>query len=324
MARVEIHVVANSRALLDLRAQQFEERVHARPELVLFAERGRSTQELFLRAGQAELDLHRVRLRMLSALLGSPSRGFEEDSHIASMRHFVEQRLLPALGACRPLDWVVLPEFMTSCEELEAALAEQSEAWWHPQRPSGGTAAEIALSDDADGVLAQLRRSNKAFDQLIEREPPDLVLLELGPTPYPGPGLSSGSWTRAGALTHLTRVSPQLRERMALSFGDDPEQVPPFGLSIGPGLFEIADEVWISAFGPEHAEAALRAFGHIDDEGHADKAPLAHCLSAQHVSIALDEAAAEDLLEEEGHEGLLDRYRRAGHQLTLHEGSAER
>ncbi|PIE23456.1 MAG: hypothetical protein CSA62_07510 [Planctomycetota bacterium] len=321
MTQVEIHVLPSATAVYDLRAAQLRRRLAAKPKFCLVADRSLSTQLLFAQLAEHQRDCHALRFRLASTLLHSPSRSFEGPSHPALSSQFVQHCILDPLGKEHaPRDWVILPELLASCEEVEAALAEQGGAWEQQpsqddQEPSGA----IQIQPQATGVLSRLRRSIESHEQLLQRDPPDLLSLDLLASTAPGFALCSSASLRRECSTHLARLSPWLREQLAREFGDDPEQVPPFGLSIGPALFERSAEVWLQGCGSELAEAVAMAFSEPDAEDLTALAPIAHSLNSGRVSLALDEAAAEELLESEGRSQLMRRYANAGHHLVLNE-----
>ena len=318
MARVLLRIVAGPEDAARARSADMKAALEAKPELVFVGNTGRTPIKMYERWAQDGLDLSGVRLRMLDAYLTSPSRGFDDAEHEGCFTRFVVDRILaPLAPEHRPRDWTIPPEDVTTCEEIDEALEEQPENWSRLRHPiSGEHGAEFVISEQATGALARVRRACEAYERLMQRETLDLVSLGIGPKPYPHMAFNCGPYTRPDAPTHLTLLDEASREANAGDFGDDPELVPPYSITTGPGTLLGADKLWVTALGANKSEAVAWSFADPNASDFEFRSSIGYALRARELDLLLDEAAAADLLEDANFERLAERYAQAGHELT--------
>ena len=312
-----LRVLPDSDAVAQFRAQQFLDAVAARPELVFLGNTGRTPRAMYrLIAAQAP-DLSRVRLRLLDCWVLAPETGFDSLQHPASFTGYVQDaflRLLPE--AYRPRDVRMLPEALTTCRELEQALAAQHGVWHRPPHPrTGQPGAEVVISAAATGVLARVRDACAEYETLLAAAPPDVVSLGIGQRPYPHMAFNNGPFTRVEAPTHLTHTDEAVRLAESAAFGGV-ERVPGFALTVGPATILGGGSVWVTATGAGKAAAVAELFLDPGAADHELRGSMAYVLRHAAADLLLDQAAAAELLRD-GPAELARRYHAAGIELRL-------
>lgn len=318
MAQVTLRIVEDAERAATLRAEELHVAVLQKPSLVLVGSTGRTPITTYAKLGELGSDLSKLRLRMLDSYVPSPSRGFTGSEHPASFTRYVRDKILGPLDeGKRPRDWVIPPEDLTTCEEISRALEEQPDHWQRVRHPlSGEEGSEFTIDDEASDVLALVRRSCLAYEQLLQSDELDIVMTGLGPLPYPHLAFNCGAYTRPEARTHLALLDDATRRANCDAFGGDMEQVPPFALTTGPASLVKARETWITATGSHKATAVAHALSDPrPDREHELRSSIGYVLRAPRVDFVFDEEAAEDLLADGGFDGLRARYSEAGHRL---------
>ncbi len=316
MAEVELRIHEDAEALARNRAEALMRLLADKPDAVLLLNTGNTPRRIYEICTSSGLDLSRARIRLLDGLLLHPRGGFTDLDHPGCFTRYIRKHLLgPLPPPRRPRDWVLPPEDLCTCEEIEKQLSEDPDSWSSPPHPeTGDPGSEIRIADHAGGILGRVRRACEAYESLLAEDPPDLANLGVGPMPYPHMAFNDGPWTRFEAETHLTRTSDSTREALAPAFGGK-ERVPPFALTAGPRSILRAREIWITAIGSSKAEAVARAFADPSAEEAGLGSSIGYALKASRVSLHLDEDAAEHLTGEGGLAALKKRYRAAGHRL---------
>jgi 6-phosphogluconolactonase/glucosamine-6-phosphate isomerase/deaminase len=316
MAQVDLRILESPAAVAAARAGDLRRELQQKPDLVFIANAGATPIETYRQFAAQGLDLSHVHLRLLDSYLASPSRGFTAPDHPGCFTRFVVENILGVLDEeRRPRDWVMLPEDVTSCEEVEAAMAEQPDAWNRLRHPvTGEPGAEIAIRDLAEGALDLVRRVCDAYERLLMNEDLDVVSLGVGPMPYPHLAFNTGPYTRPDAVTHLSLLDEATRVANAQPFGG-PESVPPYALTTGPATLMRARTLWVTALGAGKSEPLAWGLGDPRSQDFAFRSSLGYVLRASQVSIVVDEAAGADLCADSGLEGLAARYAEAGHAL---------
>ncbi|MCA8971103.1 MAG: hypothetical protein KDC95_15025 [Planctomycetes bacterium] len=318
MAEVRLRIVEDATRAACVRAEDLQAAIADNPELVLVGSTGKTPIMTYARLGELGVDMSSVRLRMLDAYVASPSRGFEGPEHPGSFTRYVREKIFEQLEESRrPIDWVLPPEDLTTCEAIERDLEAMPSAWERVRHPvSGEDGSEFVLHEEAAGALELVRRTCAAYDRLLESAPIDVVMTGIGPLPYPHIAFNCGPYTRPDAMTHLAMLDDATRRANCGDFGDDMDNVPPFALTMGPRSITRASSIWITATGSHKSTAVAHAFGDPRAEDFELRSSIGYVLRGKAVDLLFDEEAAEDLLEGSDFAALIARYAEVGHSLV--------
>ncbi|HMQ21004.1 MAG TPA: hypothetical protein PKE00_00845 [Planctomycetota bacterium] len=318
MTKVRLRIVDDATRAAFLRAEDLQAATRKNPELVLVGSTGKTPIATYARLGEIGADLSSIKLRMLDSYLSSPSRGFQAPEHRGSFTRYVIEKILEPLDQSRrPIDWVMPPEEITTCEQVFEELEAQVGRWERPRHPmSGVEGSEFVLHDDVEGQLALVRRTCAAYDRLLESAPIDIVMTGLGPLPYPHLAFNCGPYTRHEALTHLALLDDATRRANCADFDNDMENVPPLSITMGPRSVTRAMSIWITATGSQKSTAVAHAFSDPRAEDFELRSSIGYVLRSREVDLVFDEEAAEDLLADGGFQGLEARYAEVGHELV--------
>jgi len=312
-----LRILPDSEAAAQCRARQFLDAVARKPELVFLGNTGRTPRAMYRSIAAAAPDLSRLSVRMLDCWVLAPASGFDSLQHPASFTGYLEAaflRLLPESG--RPRDVRMLPEDLTTCGEVERALAAQHGVWHRPPHPrTGEPGAEVVIEPAATGVLARVRDACAAYESLLRVAPPDLVSLGVGLRPYPHMAFNNGPFTRVEAPTHLTCTDEAVRLAEATAFGGA-DRVPAFALTVGPATILAGGTIWVTATGAGKAAAVAELFADPGAPDHELRGSMAYVLRHPDVDLVLDQPAAAELLRD-GREALARHYHAAGIELRL-------
>jgi 6-phosphogluconolactonase/glucosamine-6-phosphate isomerase/deaminase len=315
----------------EFRAAELVSALKRRPALVYLGNTGRTPLPMYRRLAESGQDFTRLRVRMLDSWILAPETGFDSLEHPGSFTRYVHAHWLALLDPDRrPRDLALLPEDLTTCRQIEEALAAAPETWWRPPHPvTGEPGAEIDIKPAATGVLQLVKRSCEAFETLLLEAPPDIVSVGVGRLPYPHVAFNNAPYTGPLAGTHLTITDGSVRATQAGTFGG-PGRVPGFALTCGPATVMRGGRIWITATGAGKSAPVAQVFGDPrpgaggqGDEGQGGEAAsdfelrgsIAYLLRHPDVSLVLDEAAAAGLLADGGVRDLKRRYDEAGIRL---------